>query len=78
MGFYRRAKNLHATSKIICQKHKGKIPPNGNELIELPGVGDYTAKAILAIAFDKSFLGIDGNIKRLVSRIFLLNSSKNF
>ena len=43
----------------------------------LPGVGDYTAKAILAIAFDKPFLGIDGNIKRLVSRIFLLNSSKN-
>ena len=78
LGFYRRAKNLHATSKIICQKHKGKIPSNYNELIELPGVGDYTAKAILAIAFDKSFLGIDGNIKRLVSRIFLLNSSKNF
>ena len=55
LGFYRRAKNLHATSKIICQKHKGKIPSNYNELIELPGVGDYTAKAILAIAFDKSF-----------------------
>ena len=78
LGFYRRAKNLHATSKIICQKHKGKIPSNYNELIMLPGVGDYTAKAILAIAFDKSFLGIDGNIKRLVSRIFLLNSGKNF
>ena len=77
LGFYRRAKNLHATSKIICQKHKGKIPLNYNELIMLPGVGDYTAKAILAIAFDKPFLGIDGNIKRLVSRIFLLNSSKN-
>tara|TARA_B100000941_G_scaffold282647_1_gene251334 strand:- start:308 stop:1324 length:1017 start_codon:yes stop_codon:yes gene_type:complete len=76
LGYYRRAKFLLETSRIISHKYDGRLPQNYDELIKLPGIGDYTAKAILSIAFDKSEIGIDGNVERLISRLFLIENRK--
>ena len=76
LGYYRRAKFLLETSKIITKKYNSKLPQNYSALIELPGIGDYTAKALLSIALDKSEIGIDGNVARVVSRLFCLGDKK--
>ncbi|MDA9701770.1 A/G-specific adenine glycosylase [Candidatus Pelagibacter sp.] len=68
LGYYSRAKNLKKTAKIIISKHHGKIPNNYEDLISLPGIGNYTANAILAIAFNKSYIPLDGNIERVLKR----------
>ena len=76
LGYYRRAKYLLESSKIISNEYNSKLPQNYSELIKLPGIGDYTAKALLSIAFDKSEIGIDGNVARVVSRLFYLKDKK--
>jgi A/G-specific adenine glycosylase len=76
LGYYRRARNLHQTAKIIVKKHEGKVPDSFSDLRDLPGIGDYTASAILSIAKDKPFIGIDGNVKRVISRVFALKQNK--
>jgi len=76
LGYYRRARNLHQTAKLVFQKHKGKLPDSFSDLKNLPGIGDYTASAILSIAKDQSFIGIDGNVKRVISRICNLRHNK--
>ncbi len=76
LGYYRRAKYLLETSKIISKEYNSKLPQNYCELIKLPGIGDYTAKALLSIAFDKNEIGIDGNVARVVSRLFYLKDKK--
>ena len=68
LGYYSRARNLKKTAKIIISKHHGKIPNNYEDLISLPGIGNYTANAILAIAFNKSYIPLDGNIERVLKR----------
>ena len=73
LGYYNRAINLHKTAKIICKKFNGKIPRNYDALIQLPGIGEYTANAIMAIAYNKNTIGIDVNIKRVISRLYNLN-----
>ena len=77
LGYYKRAHNIHDSSKIILKKFNGKIPDNYNDLIALKGIGDYKASAILSIAFNKPFPVFDGNIKRVVSRIFLIKEPLN-
>jgi len=77
LGYYRRAKFLLDTSKQIKKNFDGKLPSRYEDLISLPGVGDYTAKAILSIAFDKSEIGVDGNVERVISRIFKISGKKN-
>ena len=74
LGFYRRAKNLHKSSKIIVLKYKGKIPSNFEKLKELPGIGDYTANILLALIYNQARIGLDGNVKRVLSRLFNENS----
>lgn len=74
LGYYNRAKNLHKTAQIIVKEYNGKIPSNKNELLQLPGIGDYTASAICAIAFNQNELPIDGNIKRIMSRFYGIQS----
>jgi A/G-specific adenine glycosylase len=69
LGYYNRAKNLHRTSKIIMADFDGKIPQEYDELIKLPGFGPYTTAAVLSIAYDKSYLTIDANIRRILMRI---------
>jgi len=70
LGYYTRARNLHKTSKIIVEKHGGKIPGDYASLIALPGIGRYTAGAIASIAFKKPVPLVDGNVFRVLSRIF--------
>lgn len=79
LGYYSRAKNLLNTAKIVQFKYKGTLPDDFETLKSFPGIGDYTASAIMAIAFNKDFIGIDGNVKRFVARLFgYKNNKKNF
>jgi A/G-specific adenine glycosylase len=70
LGYYARARNLHACAQAIVEQHGGQFPDDMNALRELPGIGDYTAAAIAAIAFDLPAVPVDGNVERVVSRLF--------
>ncbi|MCG2460201.1 A/G-specific adenine glycosylase [Flavobacteriaceae bacterium F89] len=70
LGYYSRARNLHATSKTVVQKYGGKFPSNYIELMGLKGIGDYTASAIASICFDEPRAVVDGNVYRVLSRYF--------
>ena len=72
LGYYSRAKNLHKTSKILVKKYKSQIPDTFEKLKELPGIGDYTANILLALIFNQPRIGIDGNVKRVLFRLFNL------
>ena len=72
LGYYSRANNLYNCAKIICSDFGGKFPSNESQLIQLPGIGLYTSAAISAIAFGKRALVIDTNIRRIISRVFLV------
>ena len=76
LGYYSRARNLKKTAKIVISKYHGKIPNNYEDLISLPGIGNYTANAILAIAFNKSYIPLDGNIERVLKRYLYLKKDK--
>jgi len=69
LGYYRRAKNLHQAAKIIMTNFDGQIPQNYDDLKSLPGLGPYTTAAVLSIAFDKPFLTIDANVRRILMRL---------
>lgn len=81
LGYYSRARNLHACAKTIAADYNGVFPDTIAELKELPGIGDYTANAIRAIAFDKPANVVDGNVERVMARVFAfdkpLNEPKN-
>jgi len=70
LGYYNRADNLMKTAKIIAGKYHGKFPADLQQLKSLPGIGDYTAAAIASIAFDLPIPVLDGNVYRVLSRIF--------
>jgi A/G-specific adenine glycosylase len=72
LGYYARARNLYACAREVAGKHGGIFPSDEAGLLTLPGVGPYTAAAIAAIAYDAATLPIDGNIERVVSRLFAL------
>ena len=72
LGYYSRARNLKKTANIIIKNFKGKIPKNFEDLKSLPGIGNYTASAILAIAFNKPYIPLDGNIERVLKRYLYL------
>ena len=72
LGYYSRARNLHLSSSLISSKYNNSLPSTESELLKLPGIGSYTAAAIMAIAFNKRAVVVDGNIKRVVSRLFFL------
>ena len=76
LGYYSRVQNIYNTTNLIASQYKNQIPTTYNELISLPGIGDYTASAILSIAYNKPYASIDGNLKRVISRIYALNQSK--
>ncbi|MDE6111802.1 MAG: A/G-specific adenine glycosylase, partial [Bacteroidales bacterium] len=69
LGYYSRARNLHAAAKCVCERHGGRFPDTYEAVRALPGIGDYTAAAILSFAFRQPFPVIDGNVFRVVSRI---------
>ncbi|MDB2682708.1 A/G-specific adenine glycosylase [Alphaproteobacteria bacterium] len=68
LGYYSRARNLHACANIVANEHGGKFPQTQTELKKLPGIGDYTSAAITAIAFNKPATVVDGNIERIMAR----------
>lgn len=70
LGYYSRARNLHATAKIIVTQYAGKFPNTYTELLKLKGVGDYTASAIASICFNEKQAVVDGNVYRVLSRVF--------
>jgi len=76
LGYYSRARNLKKTAKIVVNKYKKKLPNTLEELKAFPGIGDYTASAILSIVFNKSFIPLDGNVERIIKRILNLKSKK--
>ena len=76
LGYYSRARNLHSTAKIIASDYNGKFPDTYEELIKLKGIGDYTASAISSIAFNKPHAVVDGNVYRVLSRYFGVNTPR--
>jgi len=70
LGYYSRARNLHATAKFICENLDGNFPTNYKSLIALKGIGPYTAAAIASFAFNERVAVVDGNVYRLLSRYF--------
>jgi A/G-specific adenine glycosylase len=76
LGYYSRAKNLKKTARNIIINFKGKLPSNFEDLVSLPGIGNYTASAILAIAFNKPYIPLDGNIERVLKRYLYLKKDK--
>src|SRR6266567_8672719 len=70
LGYYARARNLHACARVVVERHGGLFPDEPAALRALPGIGDYTAAAIAAIAFDHRAAAVDGNVERVVSRLF--------
>ena len=73
LGYYSRARNLLKAAKIIDKNLKSEIPKKYEDLIILPGVGDYTAKAILGIGYNASVMPLDANIERILARLYALN-----
>ncbi len=70
LGYYTRARNLHRCAQEIVERHGGQFPRSEAALLELPGIGPYTAAAIAAIAFGEQATPVDGNIERVVARLF--------
>ncbi|MGZ5872688.1 MAG: A/G-specific adenine glycosylase [Bradyrhizobium sp.] len=73
LGYYSRARNLHACAAAVLRDHGGKFPDTEEGLRALPGIGPYTAAAIAAIAFGRRTMPVDGNIERVVSRLFAVD-----
>ena len=69
LGYYRRARNLLASSKILVNRYKSKLPRDIDEIKSLPGIGDYTSNVLIALIYNKPTLALDGNVKRVISRI---------
>ncbi len=72
LGYYARARNLHACARAVVERHGGKFPDSIVALRALPGIGEYTAAAIAAIAFDAPAVPVDGNVERVLSRLFAI------
>jgi len=72
LGYYSRARNLHACAKAVVAGHGGRFPDTEDGLRALPGIGAYTAGAVAAIAFDRPAAAVDGNVERVVTRLFAI------
>ncbi len=77
LGYYTRVRNLKKTAQKIVKNFNGKLPDNFEDLKTLPGIGDYTASAILSIAFDKPYIPLDGNIERVLKRYLYLKKERD-
>lgn len=72
LGYYSRCRNLHKAAVYLTEEKKGLLPETYGELTRVPGIGDYTARAILSIAFGKSYPVLDANVKRIIQRLAAL------
>jgi A/G-specific adenine glycosylase len=75
LGYYARARNLHRCAKMIVEHHGGSFPSDAAELRKLPGIGDYTAGAIAAIAYGRPEVAVDGNVERVIARLFAVETA---
>ncbi|NNM34930.1 MAG: A/G-specific adenine glycosylase [Gemmatimonadetes bacterium] len=69
LGYYSRARNLHRTAREVCRRYGGELPSTKAELRSLPGIGEYTAGAVASIAFSRAEPAVDGNVRRVLSRL---------
>ncbi|MEM9469256.1 MAG: A/G-specific adenine glycosylase [Pseudomonadota bacterium] len=72
LGYYARARNLHKCAQIVSKEHKGIFPKTQEELIKLPGIGEYSSNSIAAIAYNKPANVVDGNVERVMARYFAI------
>ena len=77
LGYYARARNLHKAAQIITKEYAGKIPNDYATFRKLPGIGDYSAAAVHSIAFNEPYAAVDGNIKRVLARLLLIDTPIN-
>ncbi|HZT25489.1 MAG TPA: A/G-specific adenine glycosylase [Pseudolabrys sp.] len=75
LGYYARARNLHACARAVVRHYGGELPGTVEALRTLPGIGEYTAAAVAAIAFDAPVVPVDGNIERVVTRLFAVEQA---
>ncbi len=77
MGYYARARNLHRAARMVVDQYQSRLPADFEELKKLPGIGDYIAAAVSSIAFQKAQPVVDGNVKRVLARLFLCSTPVN-
>ena len=77
LGYYARARNLHRAAGIVLKEHRGDVPRRWSEFRRLPGVGDYIAAAVLSLAFEKPYPVVDGNVKRVLARLLVMDTPVN-
>ena len=75
LGYYSRARNLKKTAILLLKEFNGKLPKEIEKLKSLPGIGEYTSRSILAIAHNKPYIPMDGNVERILKRVFLLKTN---
>ncbi len=73
LGYYSRARNLHRCAKIICEKHNGIFPKTYKKLLDLPGIGPYTAAAIASFCYNEPVAVVDGNVFRVLARLYMID-----
>lgn len=76
LGYYNRARNLHATARDILEKHNGAVPASHQTLLRLPGIGKYIAGAVASIAFNQRVPAVDVNIRRVLARLYCRNTTE--
>lgn len=77
LGYYARARNLHKAAQQVCDVHDGRVPDSQETFKSLPGVGDYICAAVLSIAFNTPLAVVDGNVKRVLARLYCLDHPVN-
>lgn len=77
LGYYSRARNIHKAAKLLVKDYDGKLPNNSKDLQKLPGIGKYTAGAIASMAFKKDAAVVDGNVKRVLARLYSIETEIN-
>lgn len=73
LGYYSRARNLQAAARLLVRDFDGRLPESLSDLLSLPGVGQYTARAVLSIAFEQDYAVVDGNVERFFARLFAID-----
>ena len=73
LGYYSRARNLLKTARIVMREYNGVLPKNRNQVIKLPGFGDYITNAVLSLSYNLPLGVVDGNIKRVITRLYMIN-----
>ncbi|WCL48204.1 A/G-specific adenine glycosylase [Leptospira sp. GIMC2001] len=78
LGYYSRARNLRKACMFVMSNYNGRFPDHLEDALEIPGVGPYTARAVLSMAYNKSYAVLDGNVKRVISRLFTESDEKKW